>query len=220
MVYVVDSADVSFIEKVNNIYNIQGVTTNPTIITREHKEYIPLLKEIDDVLQGKDFHIQLVSEDYEDMIKEAKIYKELIQSKLHIKIPVSPDGFKAIKTLSETGYSVTATAVCTVNQGIQAALQGADYVAVYINRISNSGIDGNIVLKQIKEAYVQYGLQTQIIGASYKSVHQVTDSILNGSDQVTVGKDLFEKLFDSNITNYSIKQFTKDFQDQYKKGVL
>lgn len=220
MIYVVDSADVTFIEKVNNIYNIQGVTTNPTIITKENKEYIPLLKEIDDVLHGKDFHIQLVSEDYENMIKEAKIYKELIQSKLHIKIPVSPDGFNAIKTLSETGYSVTATAVCTVNQGIQAALQGADYVAVYVNRISNSGVDGNIVLKQIKEAYLQYGLQTQIIGASYKSVHQVTDSILNGSDQVTVGKDLFEKLFDSNITNYSIKQFTKDFQDQYKKGVL
>ena len=215
--YVIDSADVNFIKEMIEIYNIQGVTTNPTIICRENKaEYFPLLKEIENVLDGRDLHIQLVSEEYKDMIAEAHKLSKIITKNLHIKIPVSQDGFKAIKTLSDDGFSITATAVCSFNQGLMAALQGADYIAVYVNRISDSGIDGNQVLGDIKDELLSRGLDTQIIGASYKSVHQISESIRLGSDQVTVGKDLFEKLFHSEITDYSIKQFTVDYNNQYK----
>jgi len=215
--YIVDSANTAFIKKMIETYNITGVTTNPTIITKEKKDYIPLLKEIEKVLGERDFHIQLVEEKYEDMITEAYKLGKTITKNLHIKIPVSADGFRAIKTLSNDGFSITATAICTVNQGIMAALCGADYLAVYVNRISNSGIDGNGVVKDIKNALIHQNLQTKIIGASYKSVHQVTDSIRYGADEVTVGLDLFEKLFKSDITDMSVKQFTKDFNDLYQK---
>ena len=217
MVYIVDSADTTFIRKVMDKYEILGVTTNPTIITKEKKEYFPLLEELDLLLKGKDLHIQLVDETYEGMIAEAYKLKKIIKTKLHIKIPVSDAGYKAIKTLSKDGFSVTATAICTVNQGIMAALNGAEYLAVYVNRISNSGLDGNMVIKDIKDTLMKLHLDTKIVGASYKSVHQVTDSIRNGADQVTVGKDLFEKLFYSDITDKSITQFTKDFNDLYSK---
>ena len=217
MLYIVDSADTTFIKKMMEKYEILGITTNPTIIARENKEYIPLLQELDLLLKGKDLHVQLVAEDYEGMIVEAHKLRKLIKTNLHIKIPVSDAGFKAIKTLSQTGFSVTATAVCSVNQGIMAALNGAEYLAVYVNRISNSGVDGNTVIKDIKNTLLNLNLDTKVVGASYKSVHQVTDSIRNGVDQVTVGKDLFEKLFYSDITDKSIKQFTKDFNDLYNQ---
>lgn len=215
MLYIVDSADTTFIKKMMKKYEILGVTTNPTIISKEEKDYIPLLEELDKLLTGKDLHVQLVSEDYESMIAEASKLRKIMNTNLHIKIPVSDDGMKAIRTLSQTGFSVTATAVCTVNQGIMAALNGAEYLAVYVNRISNSGLDGNTVIKDIKDTLVKLNVDTKVIGASYKSVHQVTDSIRNGVDQVTVGKDLFEKLFYSDITEKSIKQFTKDFNNRY-----
>lgn len=215
MLYIVDSADTSFIKKMMDKYEILGVTTNPTIISKENKDYIPLLQELDSILTGKDLHIQLVAEDYEGMIAEAHKLQKLIKTSLHIKIPVSDAGMKAIRTLSSTGFSVTATAVCSVNQGIMAALNGAKYLAVYVNRISNSGVDGNEVIKDIKDTLVKLNLDTLVVGASYKSVHQVTDSIRNGVDQVTVGKDLFEKLFYSDITEKSVTQFTIDFNNRY-----
>ena len=221
MLYIIDSADTSFIKEMMDKYEILGITTNPTIIAKENKEYIPLLQELDTLLIGKDLHVQLVDETYEGMIAEAHKLRKIINTNLHIKIPVSDAGFKAIRRLSKDGFSITATAICTVNQGIMAALNGADYLAVYVNRISNSGLDGNSVIKDIKDALVKYDLEAKIVGASYKSVHQVTDSIRNGVDQVTVGKDLFEKLFYSDITDKSIKQFTIDFNDQNKeKDVL
>ncbi|AIO18580.1 Fructose-6-phosphate aldolase 1 [Candidatus Izimaplasma bacterium HR1] len=217
MIYIVDSADTTFIKKMMDKYEILGITTNPTIITKENKEYIPLLEELDNLLTGKDLHIQLVDETYEGMIAEAYKLQKIIKSKLHIKIPVSDAGFRAIRTLSKDGFSITATAICSVNQGIMAAINGAEYLAVYVNRISNSGIDGNLVIKDIKDTLTKLNLDTKVVGASYKSVHQVTDSIRNGADQVTVGKDLFEKLFYSEITDKSITQFTKDFNDLYNK---
>lgn len=218
MIYVVDSANVAFIAKMVETYNIQGVTTNPTIICREKTEYIPLLKEIEKTLGNRDFHIQLTKETYPEMIAEARELAKIITNNLHIKIPVSTDGLKAIKTLSDEGLSITATAVCTLNQGLMAALQGADYVAVYVNRISNSGMNGNQVVEELKDEYLKRGITTEIIGASYKSVYQVNESIICGADQVTVGMDLFEKLFFSDITDYSVKQFTIDFNNQYNMG--
>ncbi len=215
MIYIIDSADTVFISMMIEKYNVQGVTTNPTIICKEKKKYYPLLKEIEGALDGRDFHIQLVSTSYEEMISEALTISKIVSENIHIKIPVSDDGYKAIKHLSGLGFKITATAVCTVNQGIMAALQGAKSIAVYVNRISNSGLDGNAVIKDIKDAYVRFELETKIIGASYKSVHQVTDSIRCGVDQVTVGKELFEKLFYSDITDKSIEQFSKDFSEMY-----
>jgi len=217
MLYIVDSADTSFIKKMMDKYEILGVTTNPSIITKENKEYIPLLQELDTLLTGKDLHVQLVDETYEGMVAEANKLRKIIKTNLHIKIPVSDAGFKAIRRLSNDGFSVTATAICTVNQGIMAAINGAEYLAVYVNRISNSGLDGNSVIKDIKDTLVRLNLTTKVVGASYKSVHQVTESIRNGVDQVTVGKDLFEKLFYSDITDKSIKQFTKDFNENYSE---
>ena len=215
--YLIDSADVEYIRYVNDIYNITGVTTNPTILCKQDKEFTTVLKEIESVIGNGDLHIQLLSDKYNDMIVEGTTLSKNITSNLHIKIPVSQDGFKAIKYLSNKGFSITATAVCNVNQALMAALMGADYIAVYVNRISNTGIDGNIVLKRIKEEYVRRGFKTKIIGAAYKNVTQVNESILNGADQVTIAPSLLEQLFSSEVTNESIKKFNKDIEQRMTK---
>ncbi|MBN2604966.1 MAG: fructose-6-phosphate aldolase [Bacilli bacterium] len=212
MCYIIDSANVDFIRKILNIYQVEGVTTNPSIITKENTEYNLLLHNLVTVLNGKTLHVQLNSVLFEDMVIEATNLVEKFGDNLHIKIPVSTEGFKAISFLSKKGFHVTATAICAVNQGVMAALLGAEYLAIYVNRISNTGVDGNDVLKDIKTILHNLQSPTKIIGASYKSVYQITDSIKNGADFVTVGPDLFEKLFQSDITDQSIIQFTKDFK--------
>lgn len=212
MLYLVDSANVAFIKKMKETYDIVGVTTNPTIISKENAVYDDLLADIISVLDGKILHVQLNSTTTSEMIEEAKGLVARFGQDLHIKIPVSKDGFKAISALSAQGFHVTATAICNVNQGVMAALLGAEYLAVYVNRISNSGLDGNMVIQDMKVILERLGLNAMILGASYKSVYQVTDSILSGADQVTVGMDLFEKLFTSDITDQSVIQFTKDFK--------
>jgi|LGVF01.1.fsa_nt_gb fructose-6-phosphate aldolase 2 len=214
--YLVDSANVVFIKKMIENYEIKGITTNPTIIGRENTQYIKLLKELKEVLNGRDFHIQLTSESFNKMKIEAEELYNLIGETLHIKVPVSTEGFKAIKYLSNKGRNVTATAVCNTNQGIMAGLCGAKSIAVYVNRITKTGMDGNKVVLEILEALKYHNLSTKVIGASYKNIEQIIISINNGIDQVTVGENLFELLFYSEVTEKAINKFTKDYLNSYK----
>lgn len=215
MEYLLDTANLTDIKRTMAFYPIDGITTNPTIVSREEGDYLDILKALDKQLNGLQFHIQLTAEKYEEMIIEASLLKKLIQSDLHIKIPVSNNGIKAIKTLSDDGYKVTATAVTNLNQGLMAAKAGAIYLAFYVNRTSNTGFNGSDVIQEIKTIFKRDALETKIIGASYKSVYQVNESILKGCDSVTVPLDLFKGMIETSVTKDSIKRFTSDFKGRF-----
>ncbi|MEC9485713.1 MAG: transaldolase family protein [Candidatus Izemoplasma sp.] len=215
MEYLLDTADKKAIEQVLSYYPIDGITTNPTIISKESGAYLDILKNLDTLLDGRQFHIQLTSETFEDMIKEANLLKKVIQSDLYLKIPVSDHGIKAIYKLSKAGYKITATAVTSLNQGIMAAKAGAEYLAFYVNRTSLTGIDGNTVINDINAIFERDGYQTKIIGASYKSTYQINESILKGCDSVTVSPELFDNLVNTETTSNSIEQFTQHFTERF-----
>ncbi len=217
MEYLLDTADYEAIEKVLNYYPIDGITTNPTIVTKESGEYLNILKRLDELLDGRQFHIQLTSTNFDDMIKEAKALKSLIKSNLFLKIPVSSEGIKAIYKLSKAGYQITATAVTSLNQGVMAAKAGADYLAFYVNRTSLTGVNGNDVINEIETIFERDGYKTKIIGASYKSTYQINESILKGCKSVTVPPSLFDELVMTETTSSSIEKFTKNFKDRFNK---
>lgn len=220
MEYLLDTADLNKIKELQEIYSIDGITTNPTIIAREEVNFFPLLSNLKEVLGDKMLHVQVVGTTYEEIISEATLIKEKIGGNLYIKIPVTKDGYKAIKKLSQDGFNVTATAVCSTQQAIMAAKCGASYIAVYVNRVSDLGVDGPNICKEIREILDLNNLDAKILAASFKNVSQVNKTILNGSHSVTVGPELFEKMFYQSLTENSVEKFTKDFQDFYNTNKI
>ncbi len=215
MKYLLDTANKNKIELALKNYCLQGITTNPTLIARENRDYKTMLLNLKAILNGKDFYIQVTETSYEGIIEEARLIKQLIGDTVRIKIPVSIEGYKAIKYLSKKDYKITATAVCNVNQAIMAALCGADDLAVYINRITKSGKDGLEVIKQIKKIFVENKIDSKILGASFKDVDQIKQAIINGCDAVTVNPEMLDELLFSKVTNDSIIRFTNEFEKSY-----
>lgn len=215
MKYLFDSADVKSIEKGIETYNISGITTNPTLIAREKKEYKKLLLELRETLNGRDFHVQVTETTFDGIKKEAKLLRKLIGDSLYIKIPVTTEGYKAIKYLSHQNYYVTATAICNVNQAVMAALCGAKYLAIYVNRITKNGGDGPEVIKSVKKIFLDHSIDSKILGASFNNIDQLNISIQNGCDAVTINPEMFHEMLNSEITKKSVGKFTEDFESTY-----
>jgi Transaldolase len=216
-----DTADVNKIRKAYDLYPISGVTTNPTIISKEKSEFIKILKDIREVI-GADtmLHVQALGIKAEDIIKEAEYLNKTIGGNLYIKIPVIPEGIKAMKLLKQRGVKITATAIFTADQALMAAMAGADYVAPYVNRIDNISGDGVGVVAEIREMFDIYGLDSKILAASFKNVQQVHNVALAGGHSVTVNPEIMDALLAHPLTDWSINQFINDWGTVYGKDKL
>jgi fructose-6-phosphate aldolase 2 len=218
MLYLLDSANTEEIKKACDIFPLAGVTTNPTIITKEKKPFFELLKEIRSIIGDKMLHVQVLATTTEDMIKDAARIREEVDGELYVKIPVSDAGYKAMQILKKEGYGVTATAIYTPQQALIAANCGADFTAPYVNRIDNiSGMGVNVV-SMITELFDLHGLDTKVLAASFKNVQQVHEVALTGAQSVTVGSEILWKLAEHPLTDMSVEQFTKDWEAQYGAG--
>lgn len=218
MLYLLDSANTEEIKKACDIFPLAGVTTNPTIITKEKKPFFELLREIRSIIGDKMLHVQVLGTTTEDMIKDATRIREEVDGELFVKIPVSDAGYKAMQILKKEGYSVTATAIYTPQQALIAANCGADFTAPYVNRIDNiSGMGVNVV-SMITELFDLHGLDTKVLAASFKNVQQVHEVALTGAQSVTVGSEILWKLAEHPLTDMSVEQFTKDWENQYGTG--
>ena len=213
-----DSANIEEIRKACDVFPLAGVTTNPSIITREKKDFFSLLKEIRSVIGNKMMHVQVLGTTTEDMLKDAASIREKVDGSLFIKIPVSDAGYKAMQILKKDGFGITATAIYTPQQALIAANCGADFTAPYVNRIDNiSGMGVNVV-SMITDLFNLHGLSTRVLAASFKNVQQVHEVALAGTHSVTVGADILWKLARHPLTDMSVEQFTKDWNAQYGEG--
>jgi len=219
MQYILDTADVNFIKKALDLYPIEGVTTNPSIISKEKGDFKTIIKEIRNII-GEDLmlHVQCLSLNAETMVKEALYIQELAGKNVYVKIPVIPEGIKAIKILKQKNIKTTATAIFTAQQALMAAIAGATYVAPYIDRIDNISGDGPKVVSEIVQLFNINNLSTKVLAASFKNVEQVHKVCLAGAHSVTVNKDLFEKLIYHPYTDLSIEGFIRDWEGVYGKG--
>ncbi|MCF6466174.1 fructose-6-phosphate aldolase [Clostridium sp. Cult2] len=218
MLILLDTADINDIKKGNEYYPIEGVTTNPTIIAKENRNYIEVLKDIRNIIgNDKMLHVQVLGTKAEDMVKEAHFIKDTIGGNIYIKIPVIEEGIKAIKALKKEGFNITATAIFTPQQALVAAMAGANFVAPYVNRLDNISADGVNVVKEISKLLNIHGLGTKILAASFKNVEQVHKSSLEGAHSVTLSLEILEKLIYHPLTDSSVENFIKDWKTAYNQ---
>ncbi|PKM96331.1 MAG: fructose-6-phosphate aldolase [Firmicutes bacterium HGW-Firmicutes-1] len=219
MLYLLDTANLSEIRKAYDLYPMDGVTTNPTIIAKEQVKFIDHLKEIRSIIGTESMlHVQVLGSTAETMIEEALYLQEQLGGNLYIKIPATTQGIKAMKTLNKKGFKLTATAIFTAQQALMAAKAGADFVAPYVNRIDNISGSGVSVVEDIVHLFNTFGIDTKVLAASFKNVQLVHNSLLVGAHSITVNMETFDMLIEHPLTDWSVDQFVKDWEQVYGRG--
>ena len=178
MKYIIDTANLDQIKRCIEFFPVAGVTTNPTIISREHTDFISLIKNIREII-GPDLmlHVQATGDTAEKIIEEAKILRDAVGGNFYVKVPISPQGLKATTKLKEMGMKVTETAIFTQQQALIAALAGADFVAPYVNRLDNIVSDGVQVVGEIVDMFKAHDIKCNVLAASLKQLSKFTKSL-------------------------------------------
>ncbi len=221
MKFIIDSADLQAIKKICEIYPIDGVTTNPSILSSTKKSPFNLLAQIREIIgENRELHVQVISETAEQMLKEAHEIQRVLGTNTYIKIPTCEQGLLAIKMLKKENAFITATAIFTQMQALLAAKAGAHYVAPYINRICNTGKDGAAVAIEIHDAFKNSNIQTQVLGAGFKNTMQIQSLCMHGIGAVTVFPDLMEGLVGESTVQTAISTFKNDFENAYGENKI
>ena len=220
MEFILDTADVTEIKKLNELLTVAGVTTNPTIITKSKKSFQDTVKEIIEVLdENQTFFVQAISTTCEEIVEEAKYICSLREKNTYVKIPVTHEGLKAIKKCKELGLGVLATAIYTADQAFMAALNGADYLAPYVNRMENYG-NGIQEVKDLIEILKVNGMNSKVVAASFKNKKQVHDLIVAGIQAVTVPVDVAYSMINHPGTEIAVGEFTENWNKAFGRKTL
>ncbi len=216
MIYILDTADIEEIRYCNEFYPVSGVTTNPTIISKEHDDFWKIVKEIREIIgPDKMLHVQTTQKKAEDIVEEAKLLKDRIGGEFFVKIPICEEGLKATMMLKTWGIGVTMTAIFTPAQALIAAKAGASFVAPYVNRLDNIIADGCEVVAEITKQLKLYNLDCRVLAASFKTAEQVHKCALAGCHSVTVTGDILKALISNPMTDVAIATFEKDWENVY-----
>ena len=222
MELLLDTANLKSIRDAVSTYPISGLTTNPSIVSKENRsDFFGLIKEIRDIL-GKErtLHVQVTRTDCEGILKEAEAIRKHVDEDVYIKTPVSKEGLKAIGIMARDGFNVTATAIYTTIQGELAAMAGAKYLALYYNRMLNLDIDADAVFRTTASAIAASGLDCKIVGASFKNIMQVTNVFADGAEAVTVPPELLDTALANPSIDLAVRNFNKDWEKVYgNKGI-
>ena len=216
MKLLLDTANVAGIKEAAGYYPVCGVTTNPSIISREESDFFETLKKIRSII-GEDqmLHAQVTAHKAEGMIEEAKRMKDELGKNFYVKIPATKEGIKAIMELKSREFQVTATAVVSAKQGLIAAMAGADFVAPYVNRIDHHGGDGIKTAADLTKVFREHHLSAKILAASFKNTKQVFDIALSGSYSATVSLQIMEDMLKHPLTDTSLETFDSDWKAAY-----
>ncbi|MGY4687449.1 fructose-6-phosphate aldolase [Petrotoga sp. DB-2] len=212
-----DTANIEEIRKGVAWGIVDGVTTNPTLVSKENAVFEERIKEICETVKGP-VSAEVVSTDYEGMVKEAREIANLSEFVV-VKIPLISDGIKAIKTLSKEGIKTNATLVFSPLQALLAAKAGATYVSPFIGRMDDIGNTGMDIVEEIEVIFSNYGYETKIIVASVRHPQHVLEAGLIGADVVTMPFEVLEKMFKHPMTDIGLERFLNDwkkYQDYLK----
>ena len=216
-----DTANLDDIRYFNEYYPILGVTTNPTILSKEGGDVIKLLCDIRQIIgPDKELHVQLTETEFEKIIEEAEAVVSLLGKNTYVKIPATDMGLRATKYLSDKGMGVTVTAVLTAAQAMLASNAGASYVAPYISRSENLCADGVGTVEDIAKIFKVSGTATQILAASFKTAKEVLDVAVVGCHAATVGSTIMRILNSHTTTDTSIIGFDKDWRAAFGDTTL
>jgi len=211
----IDTANIDEIKEANSLGLIDGVTTNPTLIAREGKEFMHIVKEICQIVDGP-ISLEAVSTQSEDMIKEARELAK-IHPNVVIKIPMTREGLSATKQLAKEGIRVNMTLVFSPTQALLAAKAGAAYASPFVGRLDDISYWGMDLVEQILTIYDNYDFETEVIVASIRNPLHVLEAALMGADIATVPFKVIEQLINHPLTDVGVNKFLNDWEKVRKK---
>lgn len=211
MKFFLDTANVSEIRRICDLGLCDGVTTNPSLINKEGRDFKEVISEIASFVEGP-ISAEVTSYDYESMVKEARDLSKWADN-IVVKIPMTEDGLRAINILSKEGVRTNCTLIFSLSQALMAMKAGASYVSPFMGRIDDMGEDGARLVYDIRAIIDTYGFEAEIIAASIRSIKNFEDAALAGAHIATVPGNLFEKLWSHVLTDQGIDKFKKDWED-------
>ena len=207
----IDTANVDEIRRANDLGVICGVTTNPSLIAKEGRDFVEVVKEITQIVDGP-ISAEVISLEAEGMVREALELCDTIRNpNLVIKIPMCTEGLKATKKLSSMGIKTNVTLIFSTAQALLAAKAGATYVSPFVGRLDDIGDDGVAVIEDIVNIFQNYGIETEIIAASIRTSAHVTAVARAGSDIATVPYKVIESMIGHPMTTSGIDRFLSDW---------
>jgi len=214
MKFFIDTANIDEIKEAAKMGMVDGVTTNPSLISKEGRDFEEVIKEICEIVDGP-ISAEVISIDAEGMVKEAR-HLAGIHDNIVVKIPMTVDGLKATRTLTGEGIKTNVTLVFSPLQALMAAKAGATYVSPFVGRLDDLSHEGLLLVEQIVEIYSNYGYDTQIIVASVRNPLHVLDAAMMGADIATIPFNVLGKLAAHPLTDKGLKSFLDDW-DKMKK---
>ena len=207
----IDTANVDEIRRANDLGVICGVTTNPSLIAKEGRDFVEVVKEITEIVDGP-ISAEVISLEADAMVKEAlKLYETINNSNLVIKIPMCAEGLKATKRLSAMGIKTNVTLIFSTAQALLAAKAGATYVSPFVGRLDDIGYEGIELVEDIVKIFRLYGIKTEIISASIRSSNHVIEVARIGSDIATIPYKIIESMIKHPMTDNGIQRFLADW---------
>lgn len=217
MKFFLDTANVDEIRKANDMGVICGVTTNPSLIAKEGRDFKQVVAEIASIVDGPiSGEVKATTTDAEGMIKEgreiAKIHKNMV-----VKIPMTVEGLKACHALASEGIKVNMTLIFSANQALLAARAGAAFVSPFLGRLDDISTRGTDLIEEVAQIFNIHGIQTEIIAASVRHPMHVTECALAGADIATVPYKVIEQMTKHPLTDQGIEKFRKDYEAVFGK---
>lgn len=206
----IDTANVEEIREANELGVVCGVTTNPSLIAKEGRDFVEVVREITSIVDGP-ISAEVVSLEHDKMVQEAleltKIHKNIV-----IKIPMCAEGLKAVKILSEKKVKTNVTLIFSAAQALLAARAGAAYVSPFLGRLDDIGSDGMVLIHDIADIFAVHGIETEIIAASIRNPIHVTEAAKAGCDIATVPYKVMMQMIGHPLTASGIERFLKDWE--------
>jgi transaldolase len=210
MKFFIDTADVNEIKEAESLGILDGVTTNPTLISKTGRPFKETIEEICTIVKGP-VSAEVVSTDTEGIIKEGRDLAKIADN-IVVKVPLIKDGLKAVKVLTSEGIKVNVTLCFSSNQALLAAKVGATYISPFVGRLDDKGHTGMDVIDEIRTIYDNYGFETEIIVASIRNPLHVRDAALMGADIATIPFAVFNNIVKHPLTDEGLKNFLADWE--------
>lgn len=210
MKFFLDTANTEDIKHFAELGLVDGVTTNPTLVSREGRDFETVIKEITQIVSGP-VSAEVTATKAEEMIAQARNEVKWA-SNIVVKIPMTEEGLKAVKVLSEEGIKTNVTLVFSVSQGLLAAKAGATYISPFLGRLDDIGGSGIQLVKDLRQVLDTYGFKTEIIAASVRGPQHVQEAALAGADIATIPVTVFGKLWSHPLTDKGLASFASDWK--------
>ncbi len=215
MKFFIDTAKISEIKEAASLGILDGVTTNPSLVSKEGKDFKALLKEILEIVDGP-VSAEVISVDYEGILKEARELAAMHRN-IVVKVPLIKEGLKAVKTLSSEGIKTNVTLCFSPSQALLAAKAGATYISPFVGRLDDISHDGMDLIQQIVQIYDNYGYPTEVLVASIRHPLHLVQAAMMGADVATMPFNVIDKLFNHPLTDIGLQNFLNDWKKLEQK---